>query len=163
MKDSGLIVTSVDDGWTQLRIDTHVYSIEIIRRTAFTFVEHCYVFLAWEDEQHMTITLTTKRSGSDESYLKNIAGEFANEALNQSLRDQLMKDTRSLRELIVGRALFAAVSQPGPADDLDFLDDDLDFLDDPLGIAVPWEDKFGKKNAEAEPKSEKTETSEESA
>jgi hypothetical protein len=23
-------------------------------------------------------------------------------------------------------------------------DDDLDFLDDPLGIAVPWEEKFSK-------------------
>ncbi len=165
MTDSGLIVTSVDDGWARLRVDTHVFPIEIVRRTAFTFVEHCYVFLAWEDEQHLSVTLTTKRKPADEEYLQNVAGEFANEALNQSLRDQLMKDTRSLRELIVGRALFAAVNQPSLADDLDFLDDDDDgdFLDDPLGIAVPWEEKFGKKSDEPAAKAEEADSPDEGA
>ncbi len=161
MKDSGLIVTSVDDGWAQLRVDTHVFSIDIVRRTSFTFVENYYVFLAWEDEQHMLVTLTAKRMPVDDAYLQNIAGEFANEALNQALRDQLMKDTRSLRELIVGRALFAAVNQPRVENDLDFLDDDEDFLDDPLGIAVPWEEKFGKKSEEAESEAKQSDSADE--
>ena len=37
-------------------------------------------------------------------------------------------------------------------------DDDLDFLDDPLGIAVPWEEKFSKEARAKE--AEKTATEE---
>ena len=33
-------------------------------------------------------------------------------------------------------------------------DEDLDFLDDPLGIAVPWEEKFDKGEKSDTPKEE---------
>ena len=51
-----------------------------------------------------------------------------------------MKNKAEL-EAIVTQAITGASGAllPGLMDD-----DDLDFLDDPLGIAVPWEEKFSK-------------------
>ena len=44
----------------------------------------------------------------------------------------------------MGRALYAASGEAhqDTGFDLGFPEDD-DFLDDPLGIAVPWEEKYG--------------------
>ena len=65
-----------------------------------------------------------------------------------------MSDTRQIRELLVGRALYAASGEEHQdmGLDLDFPEDD-GFLDDPLGIAVPWEEKYGAENS-SEPTSD---------
>jgi len=90
----------------------------------------------------------------DRAGLEALAGEFSNGLLHQVVRMRLAKRTGAVREMIVGRALLSA--QPGagltdedpygaPMDGVDPLaDDELDdYLDDPLGIAVPWEEKYG--------------------
>ncbi|NOZ02203.1 MAG: hypothetical protein GXP54_09980, partial [Deltaproteobacteria bacterium] len=82
---------------------------------------------------------------------------------------KLAKDTEAIRTTIVGRAIgqsipepeFQPSPEPAPAPDLPpevakilaEEDDSLDFLDDPLGIAVPWEEKYGKKGEEGSKKS----------
>lgn len=128
-----------------LIVDTQVYSLDIIRRAAFGFVEHNFLFLEWLDEKQVAVTVSPKQVPTSEELLRRTVGELSNELLNQSLREQLMWDTRQIRELIVGRSLFAASGEEHEdlGFDLDFPDDDDDFLDDPLGIAVPWEEKYG--------------------
>lgn len=132
------------DSSAQLVADTQVFSLEVIRRAAFGLVEHNYLFLEWVDDAHLAVTISPKQVPTSAELLKRIVGELGNELLNQSLRDQLMADTRQLRELIVGRTLYAASGEAYQdiGFDLGFPEDD-DFLDDPLGIAVPWEEKYG--------------------
>ncbi len=73
-----------------------------------------------------------------------------NELKNQVLRDKHLKATRPVRELVIGRALFSASADLGDpfADEFDFMDEGGDFLEDPLGIAVSWEQKYGKEKEE---------------
>ena len=50
------------------------------------------------------------------------------------------KETKKIREMIMQRALIT--NDPSIIDDLE----DEDWLDDPEGIAIPWEEKYGKKD-----------------
>lgn len=129
----------------KLIVDTAGFPLPIIRRTAFCFVEGNYVFFQKVDDTHYAVTLSPKKA-PDADFSTRIADEFENEMRNQVLREKLMRETRAVRELVIGRALFSASSDLGDpfAEDFDFLDDDGDFLEDPLGIAVSWEDKYGK-------------------
>ncbi|MCG8549030.1 MAG: hypothetical protein MI799_01360, partial [Desulfobacterales bacterium] len=77
--------------------------------------------------------------------------EFRNELLNESFREMLMEKSKTVKEIVVARALFGAGGFPGedplaaldPETDFSDIDRDFDdYLDDPLGIAVPWEEKY---------------------
>jgi hypothetical protein len=76
---------------------------------------------------------------------ERLVGEFESEALAQSWRREIIKENQALIEGVTARALAGAAGPPG-LDDL--LDEDLgdlgDAFDDPLGIAVSWEEKYGK-------------------
>ena len=132
------------DSSAQLIADTQLFPLDVVRRAAFGMVEHNYLFLEWVDDTHLAVTIRPKQIPTSAELLQRTVGELGNELLNQSLRDQLMADTRQLRELLVGRALYAASGEAhqDTGFDLGFPEDD-DFLDDPLGIVVPWEEKYG--------------------
>ena len=73
--------------------------------------------------------------------LEDLKGDFLNELLNYAFRIKLSKDSRKLREFIVGQALVSAYGN----DDVVQENDEIGYKDDPLGIAVSWEDKYGAK------------------
>jgi len=87
-----------------------------------------------------------------------LAGEFQNEALAQAWRREIIRENQSLIEAYSSRALAGAAGPPG-LDDL--LDEDLgdlgDAFDDPLGIAVSWEEKYGKADKADDDESASTE------
>ena len=74
-------------------------------------------------------------------FLNKLKGEFLNELLNYTVRINLSKHNHKIREYIIGRALLSAV---GTQEDLQ--ENELKYQNDPLGIAVPWEEKYGNKS-----------------
>ena len=58
--------------------------------------------------------------------------------MNYTVRINLTKSNRKLREFIVSQALFSAVSGQEITED----ESEFKYEDDPLGIAVPWEEKY---------------------
>ena len=144
MESLDFVEISTEDSCGSLTIDTGVYPLELIKRTALSFTEFCYLHLEMPDDSHVKITMAPKRPNPEKALIVELLGELANELLNQALRDQLKKDTQGARELIVGRALYAAAGEDeGFGTDLDFLDedDDDDFFDDPLGLGTSVEDE----------------------
>jgi len=143
-------------------IEVHktLYPADVLFGTAFTFLDRCYVHLDVADKERVRVTIRRKK-GVEHLTAADLAGEFANEMVNQAVRLRLAKQTESVRTSIVKRAIEQSLpvvrapvsSEPPPAPDLPpevakilaEEDDNLDFLDDPLGIAVPWEEKYGKK------------------
>jgi His-Xaa-Ser system protein HxsD len=109
-----------------LEIDLSVYSTGAVLRAAYKFTDRCYVFLARsaEDPSLLVVTLGTKLRQVESRLL---AGEFANELIDQQLRENLAKEAGPIRELIVAQA-FAEGNL------LDPQRDDGDYQDDPLGI-----------------------------
>jgi His-Xaa-Ser system protein HxsD len=126
-------------------IGTNTYPMDAVYGASYVFLDRCYVYLDKTADKRIIIVLQGKEA-LDKAALESLAGEFSNELLHQVLRTRIAKRTGKVREMIIGRALFSAegaTDDYGLDDDYDDLGDDADYLDDPLGIAVPWEEKYG--------------------
>ena len=136
-----------------LTVHRTLYPEDVLFGTAFTFLDRCFVHLDMADADHVRVELTARPGGS----AADLAGAFKNELVTQAVRLRLARETEQIRTLIVGRAIGEAIpEEPGDQDEfspelppevakiLAEEEDSLDFLDDPLGIAVPWEEKYGK-------------------
>lgn len=144
----------------ELTLNSRLYTAEAVMSAAYSFIDRAYVLL--DKAKDGTVVRLWPKEGHD---LRVTEGDFYNEVLNEALRLKVAKQNQQVREMVINRALFAATNTNveeevldqalDSLDDLDDLDldldlegDDLDFLDDPLGIAVPWEEKYGKEEGD---------------
>src|SRR6185369_8211413 len=93
----------------------------------------------------------TARSSATPADLDALAGEFVNELVSQATRLRLSQGTARIREYYTAAALRAAAATPSVDELLAELESE-ELLEDPLEIMVPWEEKHGAKQGEAEPK-----------
>ena len=134
---------------TKVKVQKGLYPLEVIYGASYQFIDRCYVRLEQADDGQIAIIIKPKPDSKLDGAA--LAGEFQNELLNQAYRRKIAVRTGKVRDMVVQRALYSAVPAQGSMEDMD--GDDLDFLDDPLGIAVPWEEKF-----DTDPKTESGET-----
>jgi His-Xaa-Ser system protein HxsD len=129
--------------WT---IGLATYPLDAVYGACYVFLDRCYVFLDRPDRRRILVTLRA-RAAAGAPALEALAGDFAAELLHQVLRVRIAERTGKLREMIIGRALYSAGAGPdeetvaGPPEPLPGAD--ADYLEDPLGIAIPWEEKYG--------------------
>jgi len=119
---------------TVIKVDIKIYPLEAIYGAAYVFVDRAYIFLDNPKKGMIEVSLKPKE-GLNAKKSASLAGEFNNELLNYTLRLSLAKYNKKIREYIIERALYASVQS-----DEQPLDNELE---DPLGIAVPWEEKYG--------------------
>lgn len=142
-------------------VDTGVYPLEVVMGAAYVFVDRCFLLLDRAPDGRVKVTITPK-PGANEGLAEALAGEFQNELLAQALRARLGERHEKVREALVARALFGAAPEQAAAEppatdaqlgvDASFLPAaDDDYLEDPLGIAVPWEEKYAKAEPPAPP------------
>jgi His-Xaa-Ser system protein HxsD len=117
----------------KIQINNKVYPREAVLNTCFLFLDKAYLFLDFQDDK-MIVFLKNKRSSP---LKKSLKGEFMNKLLSWTLRCQINKNNRKMRDYILGRALFSAQ----PLKDSKPEDNKLDYELDPLGIAIPWDEK----------------------
>ncbi|MBL7130721.1 MAG: His-Xaa-Ser system protein HxsD, partial [Candidatus Omnitrophica bacterium] len=104
----------------------------------YVFIDRAYIFLDGDSKKEIKIYIKGKRKFPLQK-LKRLVGEFQNELLNYALREKIGKNTRKIREYIVGKALFSAHDVLPEEKEKKY-----DYQKDPLGIAIPWEEKHGK-------------------
>lgn len=118
-------------------LDEELYPREAVYGAAYLFVDRCFVFLSRPDDAKVEVRLKPKEEGS--ITLEAVAGEFANELLNQVVRIRVGESTAQIREYYMAKAFFADSNQTSIDALLAELDaEELD--EDPLEIAVPWEE-----------------------
>ena len=118
-------------------LDESVYASDAIYGTAYLFIDRCYVFLTREGDQKLGVRLRT-RGEADEEQLVSLAGEFANELLNQALRHRIAASTARIREYYMARAFHASAGE-NTLDALLAELDDEELAEDDLEVEVPWE------------------------
>ncbi|MFT6396365.1 MAG: His-Xaa-Ser system protein HxsD [Bradymonadia bacterium] len=132
-------------------VDTSTYSSGSIMGAAYVFIDRCFVWLDANGESGFTVVLSGRAPMNDDS-LGALSGEFANELLAQALREKIAEKNKALLETVVGRAVHGAMGPVSAEPDFDLseleaLELDDEPFEDPLGIAMSWEDKYGKKRA----------------
>jgi len=126
----------------KITVDLKIYPLEAIYGASYVFIDRAYLFLEPAGKNKVAITFRPKEDAGAKE-LENITGEFFNELLNYAFRLNLSKENKKIRQHIIEQALFAA-SEPAAEK---FSDSGLGYGedDDPLGIAIPWEEKYGQK------------------
>ncbi len=115
----------------KITLNLKVYPLEAIYQACYVFLDRAYIFLDSLSSKKVLVSLKGKEKLSQKQ-LESLKGEFLNELLNSSLRLEVAKRNRKIREAIIGQALMSALGGEGAS-----------FQEDPLGIAVPWEEKYG--------------------
>lgn len=140
-----------------LEVDARIYPLQAIYGAAYTFLDRVYIFLDGDPDGIINVRLKTKEGIAEDAF-QVIRGEFQNELLNYALRVRISESNKKIREYIVGTALLGTAGDVTiyPADnnfetkscgcdennDSEISDMDDFWKDDPLGIAIPWEDKY---------------------
>jgi His-Xaa-Ser system protein HxsD len=118
-------------------LNEELFSKEAVYGASYLFIDRVYAFLTRPSDKHIRVQLRSKSEASQE-VLEALAGEFANELLNQMVRQQVSVATATIREYTLARAFFGSEARSSIDALLAELDsEDLD--DDPLSIEVPWE------------------------
>jgi len=119
-------ITHLTDGGLCISVDTDLYSVDALFRVCYVFTDRCYLFLQPQTGSSVVdVRFTSKGSDCD---MATLAGDFANELINQRVRRDIASETKAVRELIVAQAFAEA----------DLLDRDFSeasYISDPKGIA----------------------------
>lgn len=133
------LAIELDERRVSFVLDEELYPRDAIYGAAYLFVDRAWIFLTRPADRQVEVRLKPKDPAStDRGTLEALAGEFANELLNQVLRQRIGESTRALREYTLARALFTDDTQSS----IDALLAELDaeeLEEDDLEIAVPWQ------------------------
>jgi His-Xaa-Ser system protein HxsD len=129
---------STDGTRVSFVLSEELYPRDAVYGAAYLFVDRCFLFLTRPGDAEIEVRLKPKES-KDALGLEALAGEFANELLNQVVRARVGESTAQIREYYMAKAFFADSNQTSIDALLAELDaEELD--EDPLEISVPWEE-----------------------
>lgn len=92
----------IKDNYAIINLSKNIYPILAVQKAIVNYIEKIYIKL---DEQENNIIIKIKPKG-EYINLEEVINEFYNELLRETLRYNISKETKNLRELIVGRALY---------------------------------------------------------
>ncbi len=146
--DTGRLHIDSENNRVDVIVEKSLYPLDAIYGAAYVFVDRCYLLLDAPDATTVKVSLSGREALEAEA-LRALAGEFANELLAQAWRRRVVEQNQPVIEAVAARALAGSLATP-PLDNLDRIDFSADAFDDPLGIAVPWEEKYGKQTGETD-------------
>src|SRR5258705_10322684 len=104
------LATDEPRGWTldgqriALELDLAVYSTEAVLRAAYKFTDRCYMFLAPGESLGTLVAVMVSKKPLSAEALEGLVGEFANEALDQRVRESLAREFGPIQSLIAAQA-----------------------------------------------------------
>ena len=144
-----LVSADVADLSATVTIDATLYPVDAVYGASFVLIDRCYVLLDKPAEGRLSVTLTLKKATDDSAAsLRAMVGELANELLACAWRIKIQAENRGLIESVTMRSMAGAMGAPS-LDDLESFDFSSEAFEDPLGIALSWEEKYGKKTPPA--------------
>ena len=136
----------------KIRLNSAIYPLEAILNACYCFIDRAYIYLDANCKKETINIFFKGKSRLSEKELSCLRGEFMNELLHCALRYRISKENKKVREYIVGRALYSASGLTEDSGLSGKKAEELDYKKDSLGIAIPWEKKYGKIRKNAKPK-----------
>ncbi len=122
-------------------LDDAIYPRDAVFGAAYLFVDRCYLFFEIPSEGKTAVRIRA-RGEATEAQLEALAGDFANELLNQVVRGRISASTSKIREYYMARAFFTSDTQSTIDQLLAELDEE-EMADDDLEVSVPWASEDG--------------------
>ena len=92
----------IEDNQAKITLNSEIYPLVVIQKTVSNYLENMYVKLEKKDK-NILVNLFLK---DNKENIKELVGNFYNELLAEALRYNIGVETKEIRELIVGRALY---------------------------------------------------------
>lgn len=92
----------IENEYIKIILDVDIYPIIVIEKTISNFLDIAFAKIEKENNKIIVKLVLTSKQNTN-----NIVGKFYNELLEESLRYNIARETKNLRELIVGRALYS--------------------------------------------------------
>ena len=133
---------TINDNYAEIVLSKDIYPLVSVKKALTNFMEETYIKLK-DNNDEIIVQMVLQESKTD---LEKIIGEFYNELLRESLRYNIAIETKNLRELIVGRALYTTCIdlEENQEEKKEEIEETYN-LDE---IAVNWFDKYGNKEEE---------------
>ena len=135
------LLCSIEGSSLILLLDEELYPRDAIYGACYLFIDRCFVFLERPEDRMVQVRLPSRKPDAGED-MEKLAGEFANELLNQVIRFRLGVSTSKIREYYMARA-FASLPSHSSIDALLAELDAEELAEDDLEISVPWEQGDG--------------------
>lgn len=117
-------------------VNPKIYNLDIIYSAAYVLMDKAYIVIDGDPEEEIIVEIRAKGKNNNEE----LGRDFNNELINYAVYKAQSAANQEIKETMVKRALMTNAG----SDIVDVEDDDSSYLDDPEGIAVPWEEKYGK-------------------
>ena len=114
----------------EIKINPKIYPLDVIYKAAYVMLDKAFILLDGNPETEVIVKIKGK-NGEDEK----LKDEFSSELLNWAVYKDQSEKNAEIRKTIIQRALLTNGFEEKKDDD---------YLDDPEGIAIPWEEKYGK-------------------
>jgi len=128
--------TNTEKNTLILTFNKDLYPKEAMIKAAYRFIVDCYVYLNQTAADYV-IEITAKETALPE----NLANEFRNELLAQTVRLQVYKQTHVIRELLMARAMASTIISEPPTGESAATEADADLNE----ITKDWFEKYGQK------------------
>ena len=93
---------TIKDNYAEILLSKDIYPLVSVKKALANFMEETYIKIS-SDKDKIIVQMVLKENKKN---LEKIIGELYNEFLRESLRYNIAIETKNLRELIVGRALY---------------------------------------------------------
>ena len=159
-----------------VKVNPKIFPLSIVVSAAYDLMDKGYFVMNGDPKTEIVVEVRLQKDSDKETSLLELAKEFNNQMINYAFYEIQSARTKGVREVITRAALFGEpsevvdeyledqatscpvcqtegsdddVCEPSPDESLDVNDivDSFDF-DDPEGIAIPWDEKYGKSSEE---------------
>lgn len=146
-KEAKNIKLNEKEGSICITINPRIYPLDVVYSAAYVFLDRAYIVIDGDPKKEVVVELRLKEQDNNPYNLEKMGNDFNNELLSYAFYKKQAEKNAPVRQAIMQRALLTSELSEGI--------ENTDSIDDPEGIAVPWEEKYGKILCKEDEKSRK--------
>lgn len=116
-------------------INPSIYPLDVVYSASFVMMDKAYVNIDGDPMNKIIVEMVPKKDAD----LEDLGNALNEELINYSVYKAQTEKNAAIRQTIIQRALLTNGYEP-----------EEEQMDDPEGIAVPWEERYGKDEDKSE-------------